>query len=169
MTCPSKEQKEHELGTLCRECDACLEYLNACRTLIEIRYDFEGKLDKELNVKGGIARANGFTYAHEYNLQEMFVFMKRLEAITAEFSYLYSQKVIKERVPDPDVLRRKKDPQEFQKALAEQKLANRPAKERKHLSERDKAIAALTGVGLSLEDATASVDAKFKEQGKVTS
>ena len=160
------QTEPHELGTRPRDCDTCLEYNNACRTLVQCMYDHEGNLDKDMNIKSGTFRANHFV--HEMGLQEHFVFLKRLEGITAETSYLYSQKIIRERVNDPEVLKRKKDPQEFKKALAEQKLAQRPEKERKHLDARGKAIEAMMRVAMmSEEQATAAVDEQFRKQGKV--
>lgn len=165
LQCREKTPEAHEVGTLARSCDACLEYLNACRTLLQVRYDHEGHLATD--IQKGVMQHVG-PYVHEYDLQQLYVFMKRMEMLTAETSYLYNQKLIKERVSDPDVIKRKKDPVEFKKAIDDQKMANRPEKERKQLSAREKAIAALVAVGLPLEMATASVDEQFKKQGKVT-
>jgi hypothetical protein len=164
---PCREQtpEVHEIGTLARSCDACLEYLNACRTLVTIRYDHEGKLDSDMQ-KGVIGHVPRFV--HEYSLLELFTFMKRMEMLSAETSYLYNMKLIRDKVTDPDIIKRKRDPQEFQKAIQESKMAQRPEKEKKQLSAREKAIDALVKVGLPLEMATASVDEQFKKQGKVT-
>lgn len=161
----------HKRGSAAATCEKCLEYLNACRTLVEIGYVWNAEvqdyiLEKEHNQKSGTFAANHFV--HEMNLQEHFVFLKRLEAITAEVSYLYSQKIIKERVTDPDVVRRKSSPAEFKKAVAESRMANRPAKEKRQLSEREKAIEGLMkGTGLDEKMATLLVDEQFKKQGKV--
>jgi hypothetical protein len=166
----------HEIGMKARECDMCLEYLNACRTLIGFSFVHDPEstpgepryiLDKDHNQKSGVARCGPFV--HEMNLQEHFVFLKRLEAITAEVSFLYTQKIIKERVSDPDIIKRKKDPAAFKAAVEAQKMAQRPVKERRQLDAREKAIEGLMkATGLPESVATQMVDEQLKKQGKVT-
>ncbi len=166
MQCRETAPEPHEVGTLSRSCDACLEYVNACRTLVTIRYDHEGKLDKDIQ-KGVIGHVS--RHVSDYNLQELFVFMKRMEMLTAETSYLYNQKLIKEKVTDPDIIKRKRDPVEFKKAIDASKLSQRPEKEKKQLDARGKAIAALmTATKLDEDICAQMVDEQFKKQGKVT-
>lgn len=158
----------HLLGEKARECDKCLEYLNACRTLMHVQYDNEGNLDKDLNQRSATFTAH--RHVHEFSLQQHFVFLKRLEAITAEVSYLYQQKIIKEKIADPAVIQRKKDyPLELQKAIEKQKYDARPIKERKALDARGKAIAELMkATGIPETIATTMIDEQLKKQGKVT-
>ena len=166
MRCRETTPEPHEVGTLSRSCDACLEYLNACRTLVTIRYDHEGKLDKDIQ-KGVIGHAHRFV--SDYTLHELFIFMKRMEMLTAETSYLFNQKVIKEKVTDPDIIKRKRDPVEFKKAIEDSKMSQRPEKEKRQLDARGKAIAALMLATRLDEDTCAQmVDEQFKKQGKVT-
>ncbi len=95
--------------------------------------------------------------------------MKRMEMLTAETSYLYNQKLIKEKVTDPDIIKRKRDPVEFKKAIDASKLSQRPEKEKKQLDARGKAIAALmTATKLDEDICAQMVDEQFKKQGKVT-
>lgn len=159
------QTEPHELGARPRDCDTCLEYNNACRTLVQCMYDHEGNLDKDMNMKSGAFRVNHFV--HNMPLEEHFVFLKRLEMIVSETHYLYDQKRIKERIPNEGALK-SKNTQEFKKALAEQKLAQRPVKERKHLDDRGKAIEAMMRIAMvTEEEATDAVDKQFRKQGKV--
>lgn len=165
MDCPASGQDKHDIGSRARECDKCLEYLNALRLFHRVHYEPDGSLDKELNQRMAADRVHKFV--HEMSLQEHFMYMKRFEAATAEVAFLYHQKIVKERIADPAGLERKSSNQEFQKAVELQKLAQRPKKERVQLDSRDKAIRALMAVGVSEKDARESVDKPLREQGKV--
>ena len=95
--------------------------------------------------------------------------MKRMEMLTAETSYLFNQKVIKDKITDPDIIKRKSDPVEFKKAIEDSKMSQRPEKEKRQLDARGKAIAALMLATRLDEDTCAQmVDEQFKKQGKVT-
>lgn len=168
-------KESHRLGDLPSECDQCLKYLNSCKLLVEVTTAFdvasgEYILDKDTNRSSGSARAfqhlDFLGKVHELNLEHLFMYVKRFEGIAAQFSIMYHTKIVKERVPDVKSLEKA---EEFSEAVAAQRMTQRPKKEKKQLSERDRAIQVLTGVGVSLAAATAEVDKRFKEQGKVTS
>lgn len=165
--------QEHEMGSLPKECDQCLNYLNSCKLLVETSKVFSSEkqtyiLDKENNRSQAsqmcVRHMEFVEKVHELSLEHLFMYAKRFEGIAAQCSIMYHTRIVKERIPD---IRSAEKSAEFAAAVSEQRLAQRPKKEKKQLSERDKAIAALTGVGIPLAAAIASVDEKFKEQGKV--
>lgn len=170
-----QKQEEHEMGSLPKNCEQCLEYLNSCRLLVETSKVFSTEkntfvLDKENN------RAQGSTMAtrhiemvskvHELSLEHLFMYVKRFEGIAAQFSIMYHTRIVKERVPDPKNMENAKA---FSDAVSEQKLSQRPKKEKKMLSDLEKSISILTSVGVPYEAAKTEVEKRFKEQGKVIS
>ena len=148
----------HQKGDRPLECEKCLEYLNVCRLMIEPRTD-------SITSNQTVAVNYSNKLIHEMTLQEIFMFQKRFEALAAQCSYVYSTRTITERVPDPKELERKKE--DWAQAVKEQKDKQRPAKEKKILTDRDKAIEALIGVGVPREAAIASVDERMKSMGRV--
>ena len=171
---PGGKEPEHEMGSLPRDCDQCLDYLNSCRLLVETSklWDTDKKtwiLDRENNRSQGSMMSNRhiefISKVHELSLEHLFMYVKRFEGIAATFSIMYHTRIVKERVPD---VKSAESAKEFSEAIAAQKYSQRPKKEKKALDERGKAIAALVAVGIPESVAIASVDSKLKEQGKVT-
>lgn len=158
-------EKPHELGSEPRICDPCLNYLNSCRLLVQTSRNIE---DRTINSFSASHEANMHIHfierVHELSLEDMYRYVKRFEAITATFSIMYHTRIVKERA-DPKVIQ---DSIGFSNAVKEQQLLQRPKKEKKQLDDREKAILALTSVGVPRVVAEKSVDEKFKEQGKVT-
>ena len=168
LVCFRGTEQEHETGDKPLECQDCLDYLNRCRTMLEPHKMHDGTWDKEITMAAtSAATFRFFEHIHEITLQEMYIYVKMTEALAAQVHFMYDKKLIKEKVSDPDILKGVKDPEEFKRSVAKQRLEQRPKKERKHLDDREKAIKALTELGIPLASAVTSVDEKFKAQGKV--
>jgi hypothetical protein len=170
MNCTFQESIEligpHEVGTKPADCYGCTTYLNTARLIHKVRRNGDNSIDREAHEKWVGDQAPKFV--HEMPLDELFVYLKGFEAFTSYVSFLYSQRLIKERVADPSKLKDKTG-KEFAKAVAEMKHAARPKKELKHLSDFDKTIQVLVSAGIPEAIAKSEVEKQFKAQGKVTS
>lgn len=155
---------QHEVGSKSMECRECLSYLNSARLLHKVHKSIaDGSIDKDLNVKR--AGESALKFCHEMTLDEHYVYLKMMETFTAMVSYAYSQKLVEVRLADAATVK-KYNGDSFNKALAEAKKANRPKKELKHLSDKDKAIAVLTAAGIDHDSATKAIEEQFRAQGK---
>lgn len=93
------------------------------------------------------------------------MYQKRFEALAAKASLVYNERLISEKIPDPKDIQRKNE--DWKKAIEEQKDKQRPAKERKILTDRDKAIQAYVTVGIPEQEATKIVDEQMAAIGRV--
>lgn len=152
-----KKQK----GTNAKECDKCLDYLNYARMMIS----FGKEQDVSSIQAGAVVTLHHYLDVAKMDISQIYKFQKRLEALHAEVAAIYTSLKIKARIPNAEKAEKAKD---FKKATDQQKLDNAPKADKKRLDARDKAIKALTDIGLSYEVAAASVDKRLKEQGKVT-
>lgn len=172
-----KLSESHELGTQPLECGYCLQYLNDCKNLIEVRPDYQGVFDKDMNQAA--AATAMFHFAEQYldvakmDLQQLFVWVKRMEGLTFQCSFMYYQATKKQGVNDPDVLKRKKGPTEFQAEVKRQQDNNRPSGEKKKMakaeSDFERAVNKIVEkVGLAREIAEDMVRNEFKKAGKMS-
>lgn len=165
-TCPLCKFK---IGSRPLECKPCLDYINWIRVLAQPPEfnDIEAVGQIQKNAIHNTAR---FIEVHSLNLDEMFLWMKQFEACAASISMLYQAKVIKERTPNIDKAEMSKA---IEKSNAQQKLDNLPKKEKRILSERDKAVESLKKVFMAimpeekaLQKAEEQVDARMAEVGR---
>lgn len=154
-------------GSNPRECDSCLEFLNASRMGL-LGHTVQGAQAH------GVLWANKFQEVHKLSLTDLFIFQKQLETITAEILVIYHTEQVKKRIPDPKkieqaVLSRPESWESQDSKLKSEKIirdainSNRTKKERVVLSQRDKAIAGMVKIGMSREEAEAIVDKKGRE------
>lgn len=134
------------------------EYLNACRLLIEPLLD----CSKETNEYDAECRFNSTRFIKNMSLQGQFLMLSRMEKIAAANSL-----AIQKNYKTIEIELNKREKAKFETATKQARLDNRPKSERTQLSQRDKAIKALLGLGMSEADAVASVDSRLSEQGKV--
>jgi hypothetical protein len=158
--CENESIGLHEQGYKPMECHECIRHLNFVLLMVKPLPDMGIAKNQEA------ATGRTLKYVHEMTLQEIFIYQKMVEAIAAQCSLIYNQRLIKDKIPDPKELERKSE--DWKRAEKEMKDRNRPAKEKKQLSDRDKAVAALVSVGVSQSDAESSVDERFKKMGKLT-
>lgn len=162
--CPNSENLEpHEDGIQFMNCVDCRSYLNRCRVLHRIIRNADGSIDNELHVKRSGEAA--LKFCHELEMDELYTYTKMFTQFAAMCSYAYSEREVKLRVNDPSKSRGKSG-NEFKQALAAQRMESRPAKEKKHLSDFDKAVAVLTKAGISEESAREAIKQQFARQGK---
>lgn len=166
MLCVNNEVPAHDKGDQPRDCQVCIDYLNYCRLMVEPKTD---------------SIASNQTVAMNYfdklvcdmSLQEIFMYQKRFEALAAKASLIYSEQLIKDKIPNPKELKAiraddsKRKTEEWNKAVEDQKDAQRPPKERKILTDRDKAIAAYVKVGIGENEAIKIVDEQMAAIGRV--
>lgn len=160
MTCPECTKKRGDSPLVCGR---CLDYLNWCRIMTEPYADKDGVLDPDITHQQNLAAARTLQYVHELDLQELFMWARRHEAIAAQCSVLYNQGVIKERIPDVAKLEKE---QEWREALEKQKKDNLPPVQKKRLSDFEKAVAGLMAVGVSRKDAEESTKAQFEKTNR---
>lgn len=162
MQCSNTETTAHDKGDQPRECQICIDYLNYCRLMVEPRTD-------SIASNQTVAMNYFDKLVPDMTLQEIFLYQKRFEALAAKASLIYSDQLVKDKIPNPKEIqeRAKRKDEDWKKAVEEQKNAQRPAKERKILSDRDKAIEAYVKVGIPKEAATAIVDQQMSEIGRV--
>lgn len=172
MQCPSEDKllTAHTKGDQPRECQTCLDYLNICRLMVEPRTDsIASNQTTAMNWFEKLVPMQGGKLVSEMNLQEIFMYQKRFEALAAKSSIIYNEQLIKERIPNPKELERKsaEKAEQWEQAVRDQKDAQRPAKEKKILSDRDKAIAAYKLVGIPQSEATKIVDEQMAAIGRI--
>ncbi len=154
---------QHEKGEFPRACDQCLAYLNWVRLMVK---PIEG-ITTQANQQAAIGST--LKYVADMNVQEVFVYMKMMEAVAAQVFIIHEDRTRKERIPNPKELQQQNE--DWQRAVKEQKdrLKSTPElkKEKKILSDRDRAVEALVSVGVPRKAAEESVDEKMRQQGKV--
>ena len=162
MQCPNELIEKHDKGTQPHQCLDCVDYLNWTRLMIMPR----NNMGIEANQQVALNYVDKF--AHELDLQGMFLLMKKAEAIAAAASVIYNERLLKNRqqISDPKELERKAD--DWKRAEKEMRDKNRPPKEKKMLSDFEKAVKQLTDVHVSQEAAESIVRERFAKQGKVT-
>lgn len=171
-TCPSC-QKVYGINAM--ECQTCLDYFNSIRLLVLPARSSNSSMNREeeQSLSGGAAER--IARVHEMNLQELFIFTKKLEACAGTANLLYTQQKIAAAVPDPEKLERSAE--EWKQALAEQKKANRSASEKRKdkqiESAEDKAIRAFeklvssyTNIGIARAAALEMASQLYQSQGK---
>lgn len=162
MNCPSCSKL---YGTNPIECDECLQYVNWSRLIVTpVGTDKDGNIGHALeNTTKYIDRF--YPPPYSASLQDLFLFLKRMEAITAGASLAYSRRKVQERIPNPKDLESSEG--EWNEAIKKQKDAQRPKKERVLLSDRDKGIKHLmTNLKMSLEMASKIVDEQMSKEGR---
>ena len=88
-----------------------------------------------------------------------------METFVGHVSYTHAaEKLVKLQIKDPAIA--KLSGQSFKDAIAKEKLAARPPKEKKHLSDFDKAVSVLVSAGINKDGAIAAIKEQFKAQGK---
>jgi hypothetical protein len=158
--CTNELIEKHSKGSQANQCLDCIDYLNWVRLMIMPRQN----IGIEANQQVAINYVDKF--AHELDLQGMFLLMKKAEAIAAAASVIYNERIVKAKIADPKELERKAD--DWKRAEKEMRDKNRPTKERKMLSDFEKAVKQLTDVHVSEEAAIEIVKERFAKQGKVT-
>lgn len=155
------------LGSNPLECSECLKYINWVRLIAD---PFPVQLDANTIQRETVGRVNKFQDIYQLDMDQLFLWGKKMEAIAAACSMLYQAKVIKERTPDID---RAEMTKAIEKSNRIQKLENLPKKEKKILSERDKAVAAIFNIykkimneEIAQTKAEAEVDARMAEVGR---
>lgn len=161
MKCPSCDAL---FGTATVTCEKCQAYNNACRLLVTPAF-VEGKVDIVHEKQLGFEHAAHFMRVSDFTLEQMFVFMKKMEAVCAGFNLAYSQANVKKHTPDPKKLAR--DAEEFTEAVKAQRIEQLPKKERKMLDDRQKAVATLVAIGLTEENATLEVEKRMSKEGRL--
>lgn len=147
----------HAIGSQPIECLDCLKYCNVCVTIMRPNMG----LDIEGNQQVVFQNANYLL--KDLKTEEVYFFVKRAEALAASFGLLYQQRKIKEKIPNP---KSAEASLEFSESIKRQKDAVRPKKEKKLLTDRDRAIESFTKLGITLEKATAMVDAQLIKEGR---
>jgi CRISPR/Cas system CSM-associated protein Csm2 small subunit len=112
-------------------------------------------------LEDGIRRINFLV--KDMPIEARFRYMKLLETLTAEAAVAYHNAKITERTPDPKAAEKAED---FKKAVKAQKIANLPPKEKKLLSDADKAIAQLVKNGIPESTARRIVEAEMVKEGR---
>lgn len=168
MKCPSCDAL---FGTATVTCVKCQAYNNACRLLLTPAFA-EGKVDIPREQQLGFEHAAHFMRVSDFTLEQMFVYMKKIEAIAAGFSLAYNEQLVKKRIADPKKLAR--DAEEFTEAVKTQRIEQLPKKERKMLDDRQKAINAIFDIYVTLmpekealEKATAEVEKRMSKEGRL--
>lgn len=162
--CPNSENLEkHEEGSQFLQCIDCRAYINRCRVIHHIIRNSDGSIDNELHTKR--AGESALKFCDKMEMDELYTYLKMMTQFTAMVSYAYAEREVKLRIANPSAARGKSG-DEFKKALAAERLSQRPKKEQKHLSDFDKAVAVLTKSGVSLEVAQAAIKEQFAKQGK---
>lgn len=155
MVCESCKKS---IGSNARECDECLSYLNRLR----LSFTITEQLGITENQASAITGINHFI--KDFELNQIFLFQKRLEAATAEVMVIYHTKKVKEKIPDPKSAEKKGE--EYAAAVKIQKFDQMSKKEKKVMSEKDKAIQALMNSGVTEAMATTIIESEFKKLGK---
>lgn len=151
-------------GANATQCAKCLDWNNTCR-LIAAPIMLGASTAETLEYNVAKALENVQKFAHEIDLETLFVFMKRIEAVAAGASLAYNQRTrVNSKLADPTGAEKAKD---FSKALKEQTIANLPKKEKVLLDARGKAIKALTDLGIPSEIAEKQVDERMAQAGRV--
>lgn len=158
MQCPNGEVPAHTRGDNPRECQTCIDYMNWCRLMVEPRTD-------SIASNQTVAVQWFEKMVPDMSLQEIFMYQKRFEALAARASLVYSDQLVKDKIPNPKEIERKAA--DWARAVEEQKDKNRPPKEKKILSDRDKAINAYVSVGIPLDQATKIVDEQMAAIGRI--
>lgn len=162
MQCPETGLPAHTKGDQPRECQICIDHINICRLMVEPRTD-------SVASNQTVAINYFMKLVPDMTLQEIFMFQKRFEALAAQASLIYSDQLRVERIPNPKELQEKskKKQADWTQAVEEQKDKQRPPKEKKILSDRDKAIAAYVAVGVSEKESIEIVDKQMAAIGRV--
>lgn len=147
----------HTIGTMSVQCEDCLEYTNMCMTILLP----DTSQSREANQQAVFQ--NSPYLVKDLTLEEHYLFMRRLESLAANVGVLYQQRIHKERVPD---IKRAEASIDYAASIKKQKDSQRPKKEQKLLSDRDKAIGALTKLGLDPEVAAKTVDKQMSKEGR---
>lgn len=168
MNCTACKRR---IGSNLLECERCLDYVNWTCLMVT-------PVGTETDISHNQAHAGDNTlkfiqnkFVDELDLQNHYIFMKRLEAMAAAASIAYNARKIKAQIPNPSKIEKSK---EWNEAIRKQREEQRPQKERKILSQRDKAIESLVGVmvktGMPEETArqlaTTQVDKSMSEVGR---
>lgn len=153
------------------ECETCLRYNNSCRLLIQ-----NFTTDSE---QGAQDRVEKHLSVHEMSLEQTMIFVRHLRALAAGATVVYQNKLIKTRIADPASLNKrlnqtKVKTEEFAAAVKEQRDAQRPKKEKRILSDREKAIEKVaeifqrTGIAetVAYTMAATEVDKRMAEVGR---
>lgn len=168
MNCPSTppdSTKVHHLGTQTIECEDCAKWNNWCRLILTPTPlgNTPTKEKIEHNQRSAFEWVSKSKHVADMSLDELFIWMKKVEAIAAGASLAYNNRLIKNRVARPDDAERAI---EFKDAVKKQKDENRPKKERVLLSDREKAIKALIDIGMDAVIAAKSVDERMASVGR---
>lgn len=148
------------------ECQECCDESNRLRLLLLPTPLGDTKQSEKVGHDQRISFNAVVKTVDKMTLDELFVFMKKAEAVAAGAGLAYNQRLMKLRVSPEDVETRKKDQQSFAGAARQARVDNLPKKERRLLSDRDKAIEQLMKF-MDREAATASVDSQMSKQGRL--
>ncbi len=154
-------------GTNPINCETCFSYLNWTRLLLAPFNTNDDSTD-DLQ-KRSIRNLNDFVKVNEITQPEvMFKYMKLFEALSAGMSLIYNAKIINDRLPDPEQAESSSrgKSKEFSDAVKAQREAQRPKKEKKLLTLREKSIAQMVAIGMSEEDAAKFVDNGLLKAGR---
>lgn len=132
--------------------------LNAYRLLLEPMKD----CSESTNRYHAECQLDSSRVVHLMSIEEKFLLLTRMEACSARMSLAISKdfKRIKGELT-------KREEKKLAETAAIVRENNRPKREKKQLSDRDKAIKGLMTAGLSEADAIASLDPALLKQGKV--
>lgn len=159
--CHSKTEgiEAHEIGSNPRRCDECLQYMNKMLVLVR---PYTGK-DVEFNQ---IVTAQNMPFlVKDLNLEEFYLYTKKLEMLAACAGLMYQDTLRKTKV-NPDTVKKNAGKQSFAEEMKRERDLQRPKKEKKLLDARDKAIAVYTSLGMPLDQAAKMVDEQMAKQGR---
>lgn len=153
------KQCKQLLGSNVTECTHCLNYNNQSRLLIQnFMTDDEAKaMDRVVKFVENVA---------DMSLENTFRFVRHLRSLSAGATVAYQNKLIKERINDPKGITKKLNAAEFAQAVREQKDAQRPPREKKLLTAREKAIKSLTDIGVPESIAIERIDSEMTKVGR---
>lgn len=148
------------------ECPDCLAFANSCVLLLRPMERISAE-DNQKSVFAWSDQENHLVnyFVHELDLKELHLYVKRYEAFGALLRLGYQKKVVTER---PAQVKEAVDSESYQVWKLEQRKIHAPKKEKKQISDYEKAVDYLVKLGVELLEAQNTVKAQFSKQGKVT-
>lgn len=162
MNCPAQpiETGTHVYGTRTTDCEQCRVYNNWSRIMLT-----PTTMDVQHEYNTSFENVPKFIEISKLSLDDIFIFMKKITAIAAGFTLAWDNANIKKRTPNPKALEAQSE--EFEQAVKVQRIAQLPPKERKMLSDKEKAIKALMDIGIDKATATANVEERMAKAGRL--
>jgi hypothetical protein len=158
--CENESIGQHDKGYKPMECQECIRHLNFVLLMVKPLPDMGVAKNQEASI------GRTLKYVNDMTLQEIFIYQKMVEAIAAQASLIYNQRLVRDKIVDPKELEKRSE--DWQQAQKEMQVRNLPKVSKKHLTDYEKAVQALMHIGLSRIDAESSVKERFDAQNKMT-